>query len=180
MSKFEEKVPDIKIIFMDVDGVLTDGSVVFIDGESPKKWHVRDRLGIKILKGLSGLDIKVVWISGRPCAELAQRARELDVDEVFSNVSDKFSVMKSALEKYGFTEEEALYIGDDLVDIKCMRSCGLSACPADADEEIKSISDLVAAKNGGRGAVREVIEKLLKSRGIWEAVIENFKSGHPE
>lgn len=174
-DSFKKRLSNIKIIFMDVDGVLNDGKVIFIGETSPKTWYVRDRLGIKILKNTKDIDVKVVWISGRPSDELKARADELGVDEVFSDVNDKVKIMGEVLSKYDIETLNAMYIGDDLLDLGCMERVGISCCPADAAGEVKKQADFVSAYPGGRGAVREIIEKLLDARGVWEDIVASFK-----
>ncbi len=169
-EKLTEKFKKIKIIFMDIDGVLTDGSVIFIDGKSPRTWYVRDRAAIKLLKA-SIPDMKIVWITARHTEELDIRAKELDVDKVFTDIKVKTKVMNEILQDYNLSYKDAMYIGDDIIDIKCMLNAEVSCCPKDAVYEIKEIADFVSSYPGGRGAVREIIEKVLKSRGIWENII---------
>jgi 3-deoxy-D-manno-octulosonate 8-phosphate phosphatase (KDO 8-P phosphatase) len=168
---------DIKIVFMDVDGVLTDGKVMFINGKSPKTWHVRDRLAIKILTSLKEEDISVIWISGRHAPELKERGDELGVAEVFSDIEAKVPVMEKILNKYNLVKEDALYIGDDLVDIGCIKKAGLGCCPADAAEEVKEEADFICRKSGGVGAVREIIENILKGKGYWDGIVDRFQKG---
>jgi 3-deoxy-D-manno-octulosonate 8-phosphate phosphatase (KDO 8-P phosphatase) len=174
MADFKEKLKAVKIVFMDVDGVLNDGTVYFTGDTSPKTWFVRDRLGIKILTSCKQ-DIKVIWISGRPSDELRVRADELGVAEVFANISDKIEVMDDVLSKYNLSYADAMYIGDDLIDLGCMSRVGVSCCPADAVGEVKAQADFVSAYPGGRGAVREIIEEILRSQGIWEQIVADFK-----
>ncbi len=163
----------VKAVFMDVDGVLTDGSAIFIKGESPKVWHVRDRLGIK---ALISRGVKVFWISGRPSQELEERARELGVHGAYHGVSDKFTLMKSLLSEAGLGSSEALYIGDDLVDLRCMEYAGVGCAPSDAVREVMDSADFVSDFPGGRGAVRQVAEVLLESLGLWEGVVEEYRT----
>lgn len=174
-ENLREKFKNIKIIFMDVDGVLNDGRVVYAGNTSPKTWYVRDRLGIKILKSTKDVNIKIVWISGRPSDELKTRADELGVDEVFSNIDEKEKIMDEVLSQYGIESSNAMYIGDDLVDLGCMEKAGVSCCPADAAEDVKDCADFMSTYPGGRGAVREIIEEILRARGVWKKIVAGFK-----
>ncbi|MFH1414713.1 MAG: HAD hydrolase family protein [Elusimicrobiota bacterium] len=174
-AQLKEKLSKIKIIFMDIDGVLNDGRVVFHGGESPKTWYVRDRLGMMIMKRRKDPDIKLVWISGRQSSELETRAQELGVDDVFSDVEDKLKIMKEVLSGYGLEFSDAMYIGDDIIDIGCMEKAGVSCCPRDAAEDIREMADYVSTCDGGRGAVREIIEEILRARGEWKEIVESFK-----
>jgi 3-deoxy-D-manno-octulosonate 8-phosphate phosphatase (KDO 8-P phosphatase) len=172
-----KRMAAIKIVFMDIDGVMNDGRAIFLNGVSPKAWHVRDRLAIKLLKNPEYSDIRVVWISGRPSSELSERARELGVDEVFQDVDKKIVIMESVLSKYNIDAECALYIGDDLVDLACMEKAGISCCPEDAVLEAKETADVITGASGGRGCVREITQMLLQSRGVWGKIIEDYKEG---
>ena len=170
-----DRMKSVRILFMDIDGVMNDGSVVFIEGNTPKTWNVKDRLAIKLLKNPVYSDIKIVWISGRSSSELPERAEELGIDEVFSDVDDKLKVMDQVLSKYNIEAQDAMYIGDDLVDLSCMEKAGLSCCPRDAVREVRDIADLVTEAPGGKGSVREIIEKILQSKGVWEKIVADYK-----
>ena len=170
-----QRMRSAKILFMDIDGVMNDGGVIFIDDGTPKTWNVKDRLAIKLMKNPAYSDMKIVWVSGRPSSELPDRAEELGVDEVFSDVSDKLEIMNSVLSKYNIDPQDSVYIGDDLVDLACMEKAGLSCCPADAVKEAREIADIVTEAPGGKGSVREIIEKILQSKGVWEKIVADYK-----
>jgi 3-deoxy-D-manno-octulosonate 8-phosphate phosphatase (KDO 8-P phosphatase) len=162
----------IKLIIMDVDGVLTDGKIVYdADGKEIKSFNVKDGLGIKLAK-IS--DIKTAIISGRESAVTAFRANELKIDYIFQGVEDKLSVFNDLLEKLKLKVSETAYIGDDLNDFKLLKSVGFSAAVADAVEEVKNIADVVLNSNGGEGAIREFIEIILKRNGQWKNIINIF------
>lgn len=171
----KRRMKNIRIIFMDVDGVLTDGSAIFIGEESPKIWNVRDRLALKALKTLLGDSITVIWISGRPSSELEARASELGVDRAYSGIADKYDIMKRELSSRGLSPSEALYIGDDLVDLRCMEYAGVSCAPSDAASEALEEADYISDYPGGRGAVRQIIELLLKSAGRWDELVGKYR-----
>ena len=174
IEKFRERLSGIKIIFMDVDGVLTEGSVFFIEDRSPRVWYVRDRLAIKIL-GRLGVD--VVWISGRGGEDLSDRGRELGVSRVYTDIEEKHPVMERVLRESGLSPEEALYIGDDLIDLRCMEAAGFSCAPADAADEVLAAADYVSDYPGGRGAVRQIIELFLKCSGRWDSIVQSYRTG---
>ncbi|MBN2406431.1 MAG: HAD hydrolase family protein [Elusimicrobia bacterium] len=174
-NKLKSRFGKVRIIFMDVDGVLNDGTAVFWGKFSPKQWNVRDRLGIKLAKKYLKDEIRIVWISGRPSRELEDRAAELGVDKVFSNVENKLIIMKEVLSQYNLEAEVAMYIGDDLLDLGCMKEAGVSCCPADAAADILEESDYVSTYGGGKGAVRQIVEEVLRARGIWEKIVSDFK-----
>lgn len=175
-NELKEKFKNIEIIFMDVDGVLNDGRIFFsFAGEESKTWYVRDRLGIKILKSTEDLDVKVVWISGRSSKELKEVGDELGVDEVFAGVDDKVKIMNEVLSQYNIDSSHAMYIGDDIVDLGCMEKAGISCCPLDAAQDVKVQADFVSSYRGGRGAVREIIEVILRAKGVWEEIVADYK-----
>ncbi len=173
MADQKERARPIKMILMDVDGTLTDGTLfVLPDGEEVKSYHVRDGLGI-LLAQLAGLRIGI--ITGKTSKALERRAAKLGVDELHQGVLDKKKVLDSILEKHGLRSEEVAYIGDDLGDLEVIRSVGLAAAVADAHPLIKEHSHFVCQKEGGKGAVREFIEFILESQEKWRMVREKVK-----
>jgi 3-deoxy-D-manno-octulosonate 8-phosphate phosphatase (KDO 8-P phosphatase) len=163
-----QKAKKIKLVILDVDGVLTDGSIILDnEGNELKMFHVRDGHGIKLL---SRAGIRVAIVTGRKSAVVEKRAEELGITDVYQGVFRKSAVYGSLLQKYGYSDEEAAFMGDDIVDVEILKKAGLSAVPCDADEGAKKWAAFISAKKGGRGAVREFIELILKSSGLWENV----------
>lgn len=162
----------IKLIVLDVDGTMTDGKL-YIDnmGNEMKAFDVKDGLAISqaVKQG-----IKFAIITGKTSKIVERRGKELGIQEIIQGSWDKVGDLEKILEKYGFTFDEAAYMGDDLIDLKPMKLCGFSACPNDAVDEIKEISDYVASKNGGCGAVREFVELILKEQNLWQNIVDNF------
>lgn len=153
-----------KLLVMDVDGTLTDGKIyIGSKGEEFKSFNVKDGYAINEILHKNG--IKTAIITGRESEIVNIRARELSIDYVYQNVSDKVETLKQIVELYGISIEEVAYIGDDLNDFEAMKKCGITGCPADAVDEIKKISDYVSKYNGGEGAVRDFIEWIIKQRG---------------
>lgn len=151
----------IKLFVMDVDGTLTDGHIyVGNNGEVMKAFNVKD--GYAIVKIMPEHGIIPVIITGKTSEIVKNRAAELRIAEVHQNISDKLPLLKAIAEKYDVTAEEVAYIGDDVNDLECMQWCGLSACPADAVQEVLEQADYVCKAQGGRGAVREFIDWLTK------------------
>ena len=149
----------IKMLVMDVDGTLTDGCIYMgPDGEAMKAFNCQDGYGIAQI--LPKMGIVPVIITGRTSRILENRAAELKIGHLYQKVADKLSLLKSLAEEMGITREEIAYIGDDLNDLECMQYCGFSACPADAVSGVVSAVDYVCSRNGGRGAVRELIDFL--------------------
>ena len=150
----------IKLLIMDVDGTLTDGRIyVDAQGEVMKAFDVRDGYAIAHVLPVHG--IVPVIITGRSSEIVVQRAKELKITELYQGVSDKLAKLQKAAAKYGATPEEIAYIGDDLNDLPCIRYCGVTACPADAVPTVLEAVGYVCQHSGGRGAVREFIDRML-------------------
>ncbi|RJQ22243.1 MAG: HAD-IIIA family hydrolase [Nitrospiraceae bacterium] len=168
----EEKAKNIKLLILDVDGVMTDGSIILDnEGNEYKRFNVRDGHGIKML-GKAG--IKVGIITGRKSRVVEIRAKELGITEVHQRVFKKSLVYERLLKKYKCTDENVAFMGDDIVDVELLKRAGLSAVPADADELTKEYASLVTRKNGGRGAVREFTDLILKASGLWAKAAGEF------
>ncbi len=162
----------IKLVILDVDGTLTDGKLYMSNkGDDMKAFDVRDGLGIS-LSIKSGLKIGI--ITGKTSDLVERRGRELGITDIVQGSWDKVASLKEILNKYNITFEETAYIGDDLIDLKVMKQCGFSACPKNAVAEILEVADFISSKNGGDGAVREILEKILKEQGKWDSIIDNF------
>ncbi|MBR4039717.1 MAG: HAD hydrolase family protein [Clostridia bacterium] len=151
----------IKMLVMDVDGTLTDGHIYMgPDGETMKAFSCKDGHGIGQM--LPRMGIVPVIITGRSSKIVANRARELHIEELYQGVADKLPLLRQIAAKYGFAREEIAYIGDDLNDWECLEYCGLTGCPRDAEEAVREIVGFVAPREGGRGAVRDFIEYIAK------------------
>jgi 3-deoxy-D-manno-octulosonate 8-phosphate phosphatase (KDO 8-P phosphatase) len=163
---------NIKLIILDVDGVLTDGSII-LDSEDNefKSFHVRDGHGIKMLirAGLT-----VAMITGRYSKVVERRARELGIKEIYQKCHDKRIAYRHLIEKYSIDPKEVAYIGDDIVDLPLLKGSGFSVAVADAAVEAKNAAMMITKNRGGRGAVREVCDFLLKAKGLWEGVIDEY------
>jgi len=168
----KNRAAKIKLLILDVDGVMTDGSIILDNkGNEFKRFNVRDGHGIKML-GKAG--IKTGIITGRKSKVVEIRARELGITDVFQKVYKKSAVYEELLKKHNCKNENVAFMGDDIVDVELLKRAGLSAVPADADEEAKKYADIVMKNNGGRGAVREFTDLILKSTGLWEKVSCEF------
>lgn len=149
----------IRLLLMDVDGTLTDGKIYMGEqGEAMKAFDVKDGYGIHEL--LPQYGIVPVIITGRTSKIVENRAAELGVTELYQGRHEKLETMREILDRFHCPPEEAAYIGDDLLDLPCMRLCGVRGCPADAVPAVREISHFVSTKAGGNGAVREFIEWL--------------------
>ena len=150
----------IKMLVMDVDGTLTDGHIyVGAEGEMMKAFHVQDGYAIAHVLPVKG--IVPVIITGRSSKIVERRAAELKIIHLHQGISDKLTKLREVAAELGVCAEEIAYIGDDLNDLDCIRYCGLTACPADAVPEVLKVVDYVCSRNGGRGAVREFIDKFM-------------------
>jgi 3-deoxy-D-manno-octulosonate 8-phosphate phosphatase (KDO 8-P phosphatase) len=160
-----EKASRIRLLVLDVDGVLTDGVLVYgASGEEIKRFHVRDGLAIQQARR-AGVEIAIV--SGRASAAVTRRMSELGVVEVHQGVGDKASLLRGLLARLEMKSAETAVMGDDLPDLPLMRIAGLSMAPADAVPEVRQAAGWVSRSAGGRGAVREAVEMLLRSRKAW-------------
>jgi len=157
-----ERAKRIKMIIMDVDGVLTDGRIILgSTGEELKNFYVQDGQGIDLAlqKGLV-----IALVSGRRSEVVKRRAKELKISEVHQNISEKIKIYRKILKKYSLKDKEVAYIGDDLGDIPPLRKAGLAISPVNGVEKVKGIVHYVTRASGGRGAVREAIDIILKAQ----------------
>lgn len=162
----------VKMLILDVDGVLTDGYVfVGAEGELFKSFNVRDGLGITLAQK-SG--IKTAIITGRESKMLAFRARELKINAFYQNKKNKIPAYRELQQEYNLKPEEIAYIGDDLFDLAVMKDVGFPATVADATDEAKSIAILESDFNGGHGGVRQIIEFILKAQGKWQGIVNRY------
>jgi 3-deoxy-D-manno-octulosonate 8-phosphate phosphatase (KDO 8-P phosphatase) len=153
----------LKLMAFDVDGVLSDGTLFYAnDGSEIKGFSSLDGLGLKLLQR-AGMTVAVITGRTTPCVEV--RMRHLGIDLLYQGVDDKLKVMNELLGKLGLCNEEAGYMGDDVIDIRVMAASGFSAAPADAQERVKPYARMIAHRAGGRGAVREVCEFILEAQG---------------
>jgi len=171
-DRFAELARGLEWILLDVDGVLTEGTLVYgASGEQWKVFDVRDGLGLKLAQKAG---LKVGLLSGRDNAALESRARELALDAVLLARADKGPAFAEFLAAQGTEPGRVAYMGDDLVDLPVIRRCGLSFAPADAVAEVRERVHRVLSLPGGRGAVREMCELLLRARGDWEGLVASF------
>ncbi len=162
----------ITMLVLDVDGVLTDGSIIYTSaGEEIKSFHVRDGAGLRYWHQAGN---RAAILSGRSSPALARRAQELGITKIVTGVSDKATAFLEILEELSLSPAQTAYVGDDLPDIPVLRAAGLGIAVADAVEEVKDAAAGVTVTPGGRGAIREVVEAILRAQGSWERVLERF------
>jgi 3-deoxy-D-manno-octulosonate 8-phosphate phosphatase (KDO 8-P phosphatase) len=155
----------VRLLLLDVDGVLTDGTILMhADGSEAKRFHIRDGAAV-VLAQASGLPVG--WLSARPSAVTERRAAELGVRLLVQSREPKLLSFEQILRRQRLTGQQVAYMGDDLVDLPVIARAGLSAAPADAAPEVRGAVHYVAAAPGGNGAVREFVEWLLQAQGRW-------------
>jgi 3-deoxy-D-manno-octulosonate 8-phosphate phosphatase (KDO 8-P phosphatase) len=161
-----ERCRALKLVLSDVDGVMTDGTVLLLpDGAEAKAFHIRDGLGV-VLAHRAGLRTGV--LSGRHSEATARRAAELEMAVVRQGVRNKAAALQDILDEMGLEAHEVAYIGDDVNDLPVFTEVGLSAAPADAPMEVRLQAFMVMEARGGQGCLREFVEAILRARGDWE------------
>jgi 3-deoxy-D-manno-octulosonate 8-phosphate phosphatase (KDO 8-P phosphatase) len=162
----------LRLILADVDGVMTDGTVLLLpDGREAKAFHVRDGMAV-VLAHRSGL--RTGLLSGRSSEVVARRASELGMAVVRQGVRDKAAALREILAQEGLEAREVAYIGDDVNDLPVMAEVGLTAAPADAPMEVRSQAYMVMDAPGGRGCLREFVEAILRARGDWDRAVASI------
>ena len=169
-----EKIRKLKVLILDVDGVLTDGRIIISDdGQETKCFHVRDGHGLKMIQRAG---IEVIFLTGRKSRVVEHRALELGIKKVHQGVRDKLSVFNEILASEGLIPEQVAYAGDDIVDLPVLSRAGFSITVSDAHDEVLKAVDLVTKNPGGRGAIREVCETILKTQGKWEELMGRYRT----
>ena len=172
MDDIERRASRIKLVLMDCDGVLTDGRLWLTEGgEEQKSFNTHDGLGLSLLHRAG---LKSGIISGRNSRAVARRAEELGIEFVRQGDPEKNAAFAEILQQAGVDESEVAFIGDDLTDIPLMQRVELAVAVADAVLETRSVAHYVTRTRGGRGAVREVVELILKSQGRWKDLLEHY------
>ncbi|MCM8795643.1 MAG: HAD-IIIA family hydrolase [Candidatus Omnitrophica bacterium] len=168
-----EKAKKVKLLLLDVDGVLTDGRIIYdSQGHDMKFFDVHDGLGVYLLKKGG---IPTILITAKGSRAIRPRARDMQVDAIFENVSPKSSVLDKILKRYKVKAEEVCFMGDDLVDLCLMKKVGFAVAVFNACPEIKQSASYVTLREGGRGAVREVAELILKSQNKWREMVSGYE-----
>lgn len=161
-KEIKEKLKKVKLLILDVDGVLTDGSIVYSSqGEEIKTFNVHDGYGIEILRQEG---IPVAIITGRISQIVEKRAKDLKIEDLIQGTIDKVPAAENFLKKYNITFDEVAFMGDDLFDIPLLQKVGFACAPKNARKEVKRIVHYVTKKEGGKGAVREIIDMILDAK----------------
>jgi 3-deoxy-D-manno-octulosonate 8-phosphate phosphatase (KDO 8-P phosphatase) len=167
------KLKVVRLFLCDVDGVLTDGTVIMGDGKEYKTFNIQDGLGLLLLMR-SGT--KVGWVSNRPSAVTQQRAEELGISYLLQSKESKVQAIEALLIKEGFDWADVCYLGDDIVDLGALKRAGVSVAVANAIGEAKQLADYVTQARGGAGAVREVARMILSAQGKWKDLVKYFSA----
>jgi 3-deoxy-D-manno-octulosonate 8-phosphate phosphatase (KDO 8-P phosphatase) len=166
------KLKKIRLLLLDVDGVLTDGRIVYDSrGGDLRFFDVTDGIGVRALKKAG---IPTILVTAKISRAIMPRARDMGVAEVLSDILPKTRVLDAIREKYGVAENEMCFVGDDLLDLGIMKRVGCAVAVANACAEVKRAADLVTKRRGGRGAVREVAELILKTQGKWKKIVGEY------
>ena len=167
-----EKAKRVKVLVVDIDGVMTDGRIIYSTyGEELKFFDVQDGFGITLLHRAG---IKTVIITAKKSKIVKHRARDLKVTKAYQGFMDKATPFNDILKRFNVMPEEVCFMGDDLIDIPVLKHAGLAVAVPNAVEEVRSSAHYITAKIGGRGAVREICDLLLKSQGKWEFVTAKY------
>jgi len=170
MTLPSDKLKNIRMVLLDVDGVLTSGEIIYADsGEQHKIFNSKDGVGIRMLQR-AGIHVGIV--TGRAGEALLHRCRNLGIDMVFDGVKDKAKVLDLIVAKTGIDPGSTAFVGDDLPDLSIMRKVGLAVAVADAHETVRRIAHFTTVAGGGRGAVREVSDAILQAQGRWDELVQ--------
>ena len=172
-AAFIKKLKKVRIFICDVDGVLTNGTVVMGDGKEYKSFNIQDGLGLILLMRMG---MQVAWVSNRPSSVTQQRARELGITHLIQGKENKVQAIESLLAKENFKWADVCYIGDDVVDLGALKRAAVSVAVANAIDEVKKLADYVTRARGGEGAVRETVRLLLNAQGKWQELIKFFSA----
>jgi len=168
----QERLEKIRLLLLDVDGVLTDGGIILDDaGKQTKTVHVRDGHGMKMLQR-TGVQIGI--ITGRTSQVVEHRMRELGIDLVYQGVKDKLEPFGRICRDLQLDAEQIAYMGDDVVDLPILRRAGFAATVSDASDDVKPFVHYVSRYGGGRGAVREICEMIIRAQGRWDEVTARY------
>lgn len=177
MLNFVERAKRVKLIILDVDGVLSDGKIIFSpSGELAKSFNCKDGLGISLLQKFG---VKTAIITGRNSEIVRHRAEELKIHDVYQGAMNKLTAFEELCAKYHLTHDEIAYVGDDLIDLPVMCQVGLACAVQDAVTEVKTRAHYITRACGGQGGVREVAELILKAQDKWDAVVQSYINQKP-
>jgi 3-deoxy-D-manno-octulosonate 8-phosphate phosphatase (KDO 8-P phosphatase) len=167
-----ERAKKVRILVMDIDGVLTDGRIIYGNyGDELKNFDVNDGLGVTLARRAG---FKTVILTAKASRVVTKRARDLKIDKVYHNFHYKIKALDKIKKRFKCEDQEICFIGDDVIDIPVLKRIGLAVCPPNAMDEVKPYAHFITEKKGGRGAVREVCDFLLKAQGSWDAATSAY------
>lgn len=165
-------IKSIKYLVLDVDGTMTDAGIYYDEtGNELKKFCTRDAAGFRAARQVG---IKIIVLTGRECRATTRRMNEMRVDYLFQGIKEKTLFLQDFLQKNCISKQEIGYVGDDINDLSSMLLVGFVACPNDACEEVKKISNYVSCRKGGEGVIRDVVEYILKERNEWDQMVKTI------
>lgn len=171
-SDLERRLARVQLLLLDVDGVLTDGGVTWDNqGIESKTFHIRDGLGLRAWQKSGG---RTGIVTGRSSHVVQLRAAELGIGIIRQGVDDKLTAAEAVIAECGLSWDQTAFVGDDLPDLPVVSRCGVGVAVADACPELIAAATIVTRLPGGRGAVREVIERMLRARGSWDAIVARY------
>lgn len=169
----QNKLKEIKLLMLDVDGVMTDGGIIYdASGLETKRFNVKDGHGIKMLQRY-GLEVGI--ITGRTSNVVANRAKELGISIIYQGALKKIEQYETVKQRTGLHDYQIAYMGDDIIDVPVLKQAGFAAAPADAMQEVLCHVDYISPLGGGNGAVRDVCDKILKAHGFWNDVTMRYE-----
>ncbi len=169
----KEKAKRIKFLILDVDGVLTDGKIIYdSEGKEMKFFNVLDGLGIVLLRRAG---IKTAIVTAKTSKVVMRRSKDMQVFKVYQNIPKKEKTYKKILKKFKLTDSQVCFIGDELIDLPVLNRAGFSVAVSNAVPEVKRKADYITKRSGGEGAVREVIEIILKSQKKWNKIVKTYQ-----
>jgi 3-deoxy-D-manno-octulosonate 8-phosphate phosphatase (KDO 8-P phosphatase) len=176
LAEAARRARHIRLVLTDCDGVLTDGSLHYSSDGARERgeinvFHIHDGLGLRLARSAG---LKIGLISGRVSLPVAERARELGIDHVYQGVACKLEVYERIREAEKLSDAQIAYLGDDLPDLPPLRRAGLAIAVADAVSEVRQSAHVITQRRGGRGAVREAVELILKAQGQWEKILARY------
>ena len=175
-SSLLNRAKKIRLLAMDVDGVLTGGEIVVLEsGEEVKFWNAKDRFVLATIRDVNP-GLLIAWITGRSSKNVLWSAKDLGVSHVIQGSKDKLADLRKILDQTGILLSESAYIGDDIIDLPVLRAVGFSACPKDATPDVKKYVHYVSPHEGGKGAVRDVVQYILKAQKKWDLILGPFLS----
>ena len=173
-ESLKQKLKDIKLLILDADGVLTDGKIYYGSyGDEIKAFDVKDGLGLSLWKRAGKISC---ILTAKKSPLLKRRAKDVKIFKVYQNVYRKIDIYKKLKKKFKLTDSNICYIGDDLIDIRVLKKAGFAATVPSAPSEVKEASNYITENPGGSGAVREIVELVLKEQGLWDNLVQDLIS----